>query len=622
MSAAVAKTGAVFVGSKRMTLRDRDLIGEGGEGRVYRAGDLAVKVFTAPDAARERKLRAFPLRLPPRVVAPIDLVTDGRGAVVGFSMRALDGAVDLHRFSQRRWRAGQVTSNAVLALFRELDDTVTRLHARGIVVGDLNDGNVVVTAPPPGETAWTPWLIDADSMQFGAHACVVAHERFLDPRLYGVDLSQETALTRESDWYALAVLLFGSLLYVHPFGGSHPAHATMLRRAEARCSALRCDVKLPAVAVRPDVLPDDALAWFEHVFEKDLREPLPARLLDARFTACSCGVEHARTSCPACTARVHVTTARTPVRACGRMRATHVFGTHRGRIVAAAHDGTLSYVYEEAGTLRREDGSTILRRDEAGDGAVPAASFFGDPNRIVRVAGNATWLGARGRMWKIVAERVVGSVPVGTVRGELAADAGVAGLVHVHGDALVRAESGTRVGLVLEGQTFVRVGSTLGFAYYRAGDVTVAFVFDPQRGALRQIERFPSITGKIVGWSVVFDETHALVTFATEDRGRARYVTHLVDARGELVATDDSDQNAVLEPTLHGRALAGGAVLTATDDGLVLFLADRRTGRLARSREFPDARGLVSADGELIVGPGGSVFSVTHDEITHLSFVP
>ena len=41
------------------------------------------------------------------------------------------------------------------------------------------------------------------------------------------------ALSRESDWYALAVLLFSSLLFVHPYGGAHasfPARAAFHRR--------------------------------------------------------------------------------------------------------------------------------------------------------------------------------------------------------------------------------------------------------------------------------------------------------------------------------------------------------------------------------------------------------
>jgi hypothetical protein len=38
------------------------------------------------------------------------------------------------------------------------------------------------------------------------------------------------------------------------------------------------------------------------------------------------------------------------------------------------------------------------------------------------------------------------------------------------------------------------------------------------------------------------------------------------------------------------------------------------------ARSFADARDLVSPDDELLVGPGGSLYAASHDEIVHLSF--
>ena len=57
-----------------------------------------------------------------------------------------------------------------------------------------------------------------------------------------------------------------------------------------------------------------------------------------------------------------------------------------------------------------------------------------------------------------------------------------------------------------------------------------------------------------------------------------------------------------------------------TDDGLVLVRADRATRTFVPIRAFPETRDLVPPDADLLVGPGGSVYVVTHDEIVHLSF--
>lgn len=581
----------VFVGGKRVRLADHDLLGQGGEGRVYRRGDQAIKVLLAPLPARQAKLRAFPAHLPARVVGPIDLALDDKGNVVGYAMRRLDGAIESLRMAQRKWREVSMRAGEVLRVWSEVAQTVGQLHARGIVVGDLNDGNVVLTRTSLG---YTPWLIDADSMQLPGHPCVVAHERFLDPKLYGVDLTKHAALSKETDWYALAVLLFSSLACVHPYGGAHPSFPTMLRRAEARHSVLRGDVRLPVSAFRPDVLPDDALSFFHDVFERDHRAPLPARLLDARFALCTCGIEHARTHCPACATRVLV---RPQVRAKGMLRATTLVSQAKIR-GASAWGGRIEHVTED----------------------VLAALDVRSPIYVVRPCGSSLWIGTKDRFTRFEHGVVKESIPVAMVGGELSADAGPAGLVYANGDQLLRASDGTRVGQILEGQTRVRVSASLGFAFYRAGAITVSFVFDPRKGPLRQVA-VPAIEGRLVDWSAVFDDAHVLVTFVTESSGRIIHAAHLVDANGVVVASErGSPESSAILAGATGKCLANGAVLCVTDDGLVLVRADRNARAFISARVFTDAKDFVSPDLDLFPGPGGSVYVVAPDEIVHLSF--
>lgn len=581
----------VFIEGKAVRLADQDLLGQGGEGRVYRAGDRAIKVFHAASDERTKKLRAFPVHLPARVVGPLELALDQKGDVVGYAMRRLDGAIDAFRMAQRKWREATMRADDVLRIGAEVSQTVAQLHARGLVVGDLNDGNVVLTRTSPG---FSPWLIDADSMQVPGHPCVVAHERFLDPRLYGVDLTKEAALSKETDWYALAVLLFSSLVCLHPYGGAHPSQPTMLRRAEARHSVLRGDVKLPGSSFRPDILPDDALAFFHDVFERDVRAPLPSACFTARFTACTCGIEHARASCPGCATRVLV---RPKVRAKGMLRATTIVST--AKIRAASAYGPLEYVTEDA----------------------IAALDVEPPVYAVRACGpSSIWIGTRDRFTRFAHGRVAESVPVTMIAGELAADAGPAGLVYVNGDSLLRASDGTRIGQILEGQTRVRVGASLGFAFYRAGAITVSFVFDVRKGPLRQV-MLPRIEGRLVDWSAVFDDAHVLVTFVTESSGKVIHTAHLVDANGAIVATErGAPESAAVLASLTGKCLANGAVLASTDDGLVLVRPDRARRAFVEARVFADARDFVSPDHDLLLGPGGSIYVVAPDEIVHLSF--
>ncbi len=193
-------------------------------------------------------------------------------------------------------------------------------------------------------------------------------------------------------------------------------------------------------------------------------------------------------------------------------------------------------------------------------------------------------------------------------------------LVRIDGDWLMRTADGTRIGQILEGQTHVRAGASLGFAFYRAGLVTMSFLFDTRRGPLRQLA-LPHLDGKLRGWSATFDEGHVLFCAATEKNGRVVHSAHLVDAKGELLAseTGPAESSAILAG-ISGKCLANGAVLVPTNDGLVLVRADRATRSFVPIRAFPETRDLVPPDADLLVGPGGSVYVVTHDEIVHLCF--
>lgn len=594
---------------KRVTVTDQDLLGEGGEARVYRWQDLALKVFHPVDpkdaAAKAQwgkkleKLAAFPAGLPRHVVGPVDLLRDGRGAAVGYAMQRVQGAEEASRLLVRRWREGAVPNGALLELFSHLGRLVEALHAARVVVGDLNDGNVLFKGTEP-------FLIDADSMQFGAWPCPVAHERYLDPRLYGVDLAAAPRFTPETDWYALAVMLFHALLYVHPFGGVHPSLPTMLRRAQKRHSVLRADVAFPRGGVHFRVLPDPALDWFERVFEKDLRERPGAQVLGLKWTRCACGLEHARPTCPDCQA-LGPAAAVQATRYVGRCKARSVFKTP-GRILAAALQGGVRYAYEEAGVVRREDGSLVLPHP------APAGAEFA-------LQGPWTWVaspsgavqGARGGA---VAERaqteVRGTTPV------LAASSSCA--YRVEGGWLLELHSGARVGQTLAGRTWLWAGERFGFGLYRVGDGKVLFSFAHGQAGLRQAGTDDTakvaLQGRLLDADCVFDERHALLSLVTVRDGQTRGGLYLFDERARLLARAEG-AGGRLFGTARGRAVLSGRVVCATDEGLLALGLD--SGALVERTLFSDAAGLVGANDVLLPQPDGSLVVVGPREILQLS---
>lgn len=585
-------SAVVVLGGRSVKLADADVLGAGGEGTVYRLGaDRAVKVFLAPpSSAKVKKLEAFPRSLAALAVGPDEIALGRDGRPVGYAMRRIDGAIDLARLGSRKHRQGAVSCAEVCAIFARLRERLLAVHRAGVVVGDLNAGNVLVAG---GE----PHLIDAESMQYAGFACEVAHERTCDPRLYGVDLARAPAFDAGSDWYAFAVLLFSCLLYVHPFGGAHPTLPTLVRRAEARISVLSPVVALPKAAESPDVLPDDLRAWFTRVFEADLRATPPEALLAARWTTCACGVEHARTRCPRCAV---VVAPPPPSVTRGSARASLVASAGRGRFVAAASSGgRLAWLVLEGTTLRREDGA-----------ALPIAA---GPGARFALEGDATWVVQGGRAERARGGRIDLAASVDEAFGEPLFAACAAGAVAVQGGVLSRVATGIRVGSVLAARARVFADGGIGFGAWDVGRAGVSFVFDVARGPLGDAD-VPPPEGRILDASFVADDSAGLYAREVDASGRVVHELFLIDARGRLLARRCAPADDPVFGAGIGRAVRAGRVLAATLGGLVLCAPDPR-GELAIVREFPDTAGLVGPEDALFPAPGGAVYAVGAREI-------
>jgi DNA-binding helix-hairpin-helix protein with protein kinase domain len=207
-----------------------DLIGVGGEGRVFgvttRPG-IAAKIYHDAPLADDQaqKLRAM-LELDASQLAPIaawphDMLFDVRGKrPCGILLGRIDDARQLHELYGATARARHFPHahwhHLVLAA-RNAAAAFEALHARGVVVGDVNQGNLLV------DREMCVRFIDCDSFQIATDAklfgCPVGTPHFTPPELQSVTLSQ-VARTPQHDAFGLAILIF-HLLFVgrHPFAG-------------------------------------------------------------------------------------------------------------------------------------------------------------------------------------------------------------------------------------------------------------------------------------------------------------------------------------------------------------------------------------------------------------------
>jgi serine/threonine protein kinase len=626
----------VAIAGKRVELRDDAKLGEGGEARVYMVElggkQMAAKIYKGPDdaslvgggsqdarnqeGARLRleqcaeKLAAFPRGLPDRVLRPRELVHSLQGKTIGYVMDVVPDPDVMRRYSEVSFRQTGVNPQSVLDIFRELHATVESVHRAGVVIGDFNDLNVLVNLSKG------PFLIDADSFQFGKFMCMSFTQRFADPLLCKPD---ESCLVlckphnSDSDWYAYAVMLFQSLLYVTPYDGIYkpkdksrkiPREARPLKRI----TVLHPEVQYPKFAskvVTPAALPDDLMHEFDAVLHKDKRGAFPDGIIASmRWTKCSCGAEHARSVCPKCTAPGII---RSITEARGKVTAERIFKTSGAIVCAAAQDGSLRWLYHESNALRREGGQVVVQ------GPL-------DPRIRYRICGDKTCLAKGNMMLTIPGDGqptvldTFGVLPMYDANskyrywasgGRLLADSDTAGIV-----------STRTIGQIMQNQSLLWVGDTFGFGFYMAGQIHEFFVFDAISGMLRDGVTVPRLKGHLVDTTCVFSRDCCWFLAAYDDAGKAYCRCTMIDRQGsvlahsEALAGEDSWLGAI-----RGKCGAGKLLFAATDDGIVRV--ERDGTNLAVTKRFPDTEPFVDSGCQLFNCQNG-LHVVTRNEIRKL----
>lgn len=207
-------------------------LGQGGEGAVYSVPNWpssVAKIYARrPDEHGARKLAAMVQLGNDELAAvsawPQNLLLDPRtGSVVGFLMPRVDAHAEIHKLygpADRKTAFPDATWAFLVRASRNLASAFEAVHKNGHVVGDVNQGNVVVSRRA------TVRLIDCDSFQIKhlgrTYPCRVGVPLFTPPELQGRKLD-DVVRTPHHDCFGLAVLVF-HLLFMgrHPFAARHP----------------------------------------------------------------------------------------------------------------------------------------------------------------------------------------------------------------------------------------------------------------------------------------------------------------------------------------------------------------------------------------------------------------
>lgn len=200
-----------------------ELLGEGGQGVVYRARcagrEWALKLYR-PEAASavqraiiERLVHKGPPRETTCFLWPLRLVVDQSGGF-GYLMDLREPRFrPCEDFLARRVSS---TFEALLTAGWQLADSFRNLHIAGLSYSDISFGNMFFD-PQTGDVR----ICDNDNVDVdGAErAGVLGTPRFMAPEI----VRGEARPSTETDRFSLAVLLFYLLLGGHPLDGAHEA---------------------------------------------------------------------------------------------------------------------------------------------------------------------------------------------------------------------------------------------------------------------------------------------------------------------------------------------------------------------------------------------------------------
>lgn len=631
----MAKNQQVFIKGKLLSFDPNRTVGKGGEGEVFDLGDgRAFKLFkgpTHPDyignddqhvrdregaklrlSLMQKKLPAYP-KLNDRVVAPLDVVTDAGDQVVGFTMPLMTGAQVLRQLTKQGFRAqAGIDNNAVVKVFLDLHRTVSDLHSKKVQIGDFNLLGVLFKGA-------TPFLIDADSFQFGQFPCRSFTPRFVDPLVCAKDqLVLNGNHSEVTDWYAFALMLFECLLYVAPYGGVLTgALAKQVKpdlRPLHRISVFHKDVRYPDKGTPIESLNDDVLDLYHRLLEKDWRGAFPVQLLERmNWVECtSCGAVHCRTKCPVCALVTPGAAASQPAEERhGKVTISRYFHTHGTILDAVFVDGKLMYLYHEDGAFHREGKVQVM----------PGKLQSGLTTAIV---GDQTMFAVGSTMILAAAGKKPESFVVDSYRGQSPSVASNgSNYFFASGGRIQRSHAlGTKyLGSSVTGQTMFWAGPKFGFGTYRVGHIRKAFVFDVDSQSLNDSVKLPAFDGDPLEADCVFSSNRCWFFTVHEERGQIVHRCTVLDKNGVVIATEEAlDSEDSWLANGHGRCAgtlptSGGGQLhclfIGTDEGLVRV--DEDNGRLVTKVKFPDTKGLVKADDRLVLTNKGIALVGTHE---------
>lgn len=273
------------------------VLGGGGEGQIYALPQnplLVAKVFHEPQDIHHNKLLTmleYDLHDPMRqqghtsIAWPVDLLLsqNQKRNVVGYLMPRVNQMRPIFVYFNPASRLRECPLFNYQYLYRtarNLASAMHTLHQAEIIIGDVNESNILVSASA------LVTLVDTDSFQIiqknrnQVFRCPVGKPQFTPPELQGKNFSSFDRQP-EHDLFGLAVLIFQLLMEgthpydgVYQFSGDAPLHESRIAAGHFPYHLTKkCPYKPKPTAPPFEILPAEIQKLFLLCFEEGHRDP-------------------------------------------------------------------------------------------------------------------------------------------------------------------------------------------------------------------------------------------------------------------------------------------------------------------------------------------------------------
>lgn len=251
------------------TLTDKEYLAAGGQGMVFRLGNIAYKIYhNSKQVIPVAKIQELAELKHDNILAPIEPLYDYKSnTLIGFTMKYMSGVEFLCKIFTRTFRDDKGVNPAeIVDLVNQKQRTLQYIHSHNILAVDYNEMNFLLD-----KDIKNVFFIDIDNYQTKNFPATAIMDSIRDRK------TKPGQFTELTDWFSWAVVTFQMYVGIHPFKGRCKGFkpAEWGKRMDQGVSCFHPDATLPSTCQDMSVIPKRHLDWYEAVFQKGERSIPP-----------------------------------------------------------------------------------------------------------------------------------------------------------------------------------------------------------------------------------------------------------------------------------------------------------------------------------------------------------